>query len=296
MALLRAAVGTGAARNKDARQHNLRAVLQAISSAGELSRADIARLTGLARPTASSLVAELLEGDLVTELGVGTSAGGGRPPTLLGVNPQGRAILALDLSRQPFRGHRVDLTGATRQAVEGERRNLRGDEAVDEVRSLIRRLVDGADAPVVGVGIGTPGLVSSDGVVLEAPNLGWHDLPLAERLDDLGVPLWIANDADVAALAEVGSLPPDQNSVVVIKMATGVGAGIVIDGRPVVGARSATGEIGHLVVVDDGPPCSCGNAGCLETVASVPGILRLGALAAGLDPARLDAVPWTAEA
>lgn len=271
---------TETATNQDARQTNLRTVLQALSGQGPLSRADVARLTGLTRPTVSSLVAELLEDGLVTELGPG-EASGGKPPTLVGVDPNGRALLCLDLSRRPFSGAVVDLSGDVRHRAEGPSGSPVGEDAVAAVHHLVTELRSRAHAPVAGIGIATPGLVTGDGRVIEASNLGWHELALARALEERhGLPVWLLNDADAAALTAFRHLPPDEESVAVIRIGEGIGAGFVLGGRPYVGARSAAGEIGHLHVVPDGASCACGGAGCLETVASVPAVRR-GLVAAG---------------
>ncbi len=269
----RATLSAGeAARAGDARALNLRTALQAISSAEGMSRAGIARMTGLTRATVSSLVAELIEDGLVVEDGTGESRGG-KPPTLLALAPGGRDIVAVDLSAQPFRGTRVDLAGTVRASLAGDPGRVTGDDAVAEVRRLVEALLAVDGAPVAGIGIATPGLVDEEGMVHEAPNLGWHDRPLGEELADLDAPVWVANDADVAAMAEFAVLPEGADDVVLVRLADGVGAGVVLGGQLWRGARAAAGEIGHLVVVEDGAPCPCGLRGCLETIASTPAIL-----------------------
>lgn len=260
---------------QDTRQQNLTAALQIVFREPAPSRADIARLTGLTRPTVSSLVAELIEAGLVVELGTGTSAGG-KPPTILGVVPGARSIVTLDLSRQPLRGAVADLTGAlTHHATHGGGPAV-GAAAVDQLLDLVDELVVRAPSPVIGIAIATPGLVDTDGTVLEASNLGWHGLALADRVGDAtGLPVFVANDADAAAFACIAAAPDeDGRDVVALRIGQGVGAGVVLDGTLRHGAASAAGELGHVVVDVDGAACACGNAGCLETVASVPAILR----------------------
>lgn len=270
----RASLSAGeAARATDARALNLRTALQAISSAEGMSRASIARMTGLTRATVSSLVAELIEDGLVVEAGTGESRGG-KPPTLLAIATGGREVIALDLSAQPFRGTRSDLAGTVRATVTGAPGRVTGDDAVGELQRLVDELLAVEGAPVAGIGIATPGLVDEDGLVHEASNLGWHDRPLGQELAHLDAPVWIANDADVAAMAEYAILPDGADDVILVRLADGVGAGVVLSGHLWRGARAAAGEIGHLVVVDDGAPCPCGLRGCLETIASTPAILE----------------------
>jgi predicted NBD/HSP70 family sugar kinase len=140
---------------------------------------------------------------------------------------------------------------------------------------------------LLGIGIGTPGVIDPDGTVLEAANLDWHGLDLGSELRRrFDIPVSIANDAAMAALVEYRRRPADRN-LILVKLGRGVGAGVVINGLLHRGEHSAAGEIGHVRVRDDGEPCRCGNTGCLETVASVPAILRR----LGGDPERH---PWDA--
>lgn len=271
--------GARVASAQDTRQHNLSAVLQVIYREPEPSRADIARFTGLTRPTVSSLVAELIEAGVVTELGVGVSAGG-KPPTILGVRPEARSIVALDLSREPLRGAVADLTGALSTHVVRDNGGAVGSDALDRVLELVHELVAAAPSPVIGIGIASPGLVDAEGTVIEASNLGWHGLPLAELVGTAtGLPVWVRNDADAAAFAVMATTDDDggPQDLLALRIGHGLGAGVILSGELRHGAASAAGEIGHVVVDPTGPACSCGNAGCLETVASVRAIRRAAA-------------------
>lgn len=277
----------GSASGQQAREVNRRSVLHAVASGAAVTRADLARLTGLTRPTISSLIDQLVTDGLVVEAGQGPSAGGKRP-TLLAIDSGARQIIAVDVSSDPVVSVLSDLAGtvlATRTAPA----TAVGDELVDAITELITALASEATAPLAGVGVGTPGLVHADGTVVEAANLGWHDRLLGLELQErTQLPVWVANDADAAALVEFGRLPEGRDGLALVRIGAGIGAGFVLGGRPYGGGRAAAGEIGHLVVVPDGATCSCGNAGCLETVASLRPLLA----AAGLDlahaPADLD--------
>jgi predicted NBD/HSP70 family sugar kinase len=249
---------------------------------GVTTRADLSRLTGLTRATVSELVSQLVSDDLVRETGQGTSSGG-KPPTLLELNPTGRSIVAIDLGRRPFGGAIMDLSGRIRHRAQGGRGENRGEQGLRNVFRLADRLVAAADAPVLGVGVGTPGIVDRDGAVVEASNLGWHSVPLRRALADrLGHPVTVANDAHAGVLAELAGRTDD--SLVLVKVGLGIGAGIVVDGRLHLGDRPAAGEIGHIRVVERGGRCRCGNTGCLETVASVPSIIGSAFSLAGREP------------
>jgi predicted NBD/HSP70 family sugar kinase len=276
------------ATRHDSRQANLRTTLELVSRQGATSRAEIARQTGLSRAAVSSLVGELIDQSLLRELGQGASAGG-KPPTLLALNERAREIVALDLGHQPFLAALVDLTGRIHERSHADLSTggLVGHQAVEAASEIISEMVARATAPVLGIGVGAPGIIAPDGWVLESSNLAWHGLDLgAELRARFDIPVSIANDAAMAALAEFRRHPTDRN-LILVKMGRGVGAGLVLDGSLYRGQHSAAGEIGHVRVRDDGASCGCGRRGCLETVAGVPAIMS----AIGADPER---DPWDA--
>jgi len=257
---------------EDTRRHNRSVVLQSLFRDGAQSRADLVRVTGLTAPTVSDLVAELTAERLLEEVGRRAPAVG-KPATLVGIDPSGRHMVCLDLAQDDrFHGAVVDLSGkvVTRRAVTVKGRT--GPAAVESVVKLANDLVRATDRPVLGVGVGSPGVVDRDGVVLNAANLHWTDVPLAARLTDAlgGLPVHVANDANAAALSELtfgtGSAP----NLLLVKIGRGVGAGLLVDGHVVVGDRSAAGEIGHVVVDERGEQCACGQRGCLETAIAAP--------------------------
>ncbi len=272
-------------RPKDARRSNRSFVLQAVTDNPPLSRADLARETGLTKVTISDLVAELIDSGLVIETGTSEMGRPGKPSTLLALNPAGRDILAIDLSaRDQVRGAVLSLRGepvlTKVRALDG----ATGQQALDAARTLAAELVEAASHPILGLGVGTPGTVDLSGTVLWSPNLCLTDMPRQARLhDDLGLPVKVENDANVAALAErrFAGAPSD---LVRIQFSRGVGAGLLVGGRLVHGAASDAGEIGHVAIGENGPLCGCGKTGCLEAWASVP-VLRTQMDA---DPERAD--------
>lgn len=267
----------------DARRHNRALVLRTLFRDGPLSRADLARATHVTRVTASDLVSELLDEGLVEELGTRPEQGVGKPATLVGIVADARLILSLDLSDdEQFRAALVDLSGKVVERVAAPREQRTGDAALDLVTALATDLVGRADRPLLGIGVGSPGVVDPAGVVLEAPNLGWHDVDMArhlgQTLPDTGAAIaHVANDANAAALGELSLGGPGGRSLLLVKIGHGVGAGVVIDGHLVVGDRFAAGEIGHVVVDPRGEPCACGRRGCLETAIAAPVLRRSGA-------------------
>ncbi len=257
----------------DARRHNRALVLRTMFREGPLSRADLARETNLTRVTTSDLAAELLAEGLIEELGTrGGQRRVGKPATLLGVVPDARLTITLDLSDdERFRAAMVDLVGKVLDRRMVAREGRTGDDAVELARGLCADLAGVADRPVLGIGVGSPGVVDPGGTVLEAPNLGWHGVDLAHHLGaGLGAPVHVANDANAAVLGELGLVGPDDRSLFLVKVGYGVGAGLVLDGHLVLGDRFAAGEIGHVVVDPDGEACACGRTGCLETAIAAP--------------------------
>ena len=277
------------ATRQQTRTHNSRLVLKTIYDQGQMSRADVARATRLTRPTVSDVVADLIENGLVEEVGYGPSAGG-KPPMLLSVVDDCRHVIGIDLASGEFRGALVNLRGEIRHRVNLPLRGRDGDMALGLVYDLIDELVASTDKPLVGLGIGTPGLMDPvNGVVCRAVNLDWQDLPLRSLLEErYGLPVYVANDCQVAALAEYtfGSGKGIEN-LVLVKVEHGIGAGIVLNGHLFYGDTFGAGEIGHVTVVEKGQLCRCGNYGCLETVASAKAIVQRGQVIVESDPRSL---------
>lgn len=255
-----------------ARGQNRSLVLQTLYRAGTQSRADIARGTGLTRVTVSDLVAELMVEGLVVETGQREDTRPGKPATMLDLNRGAFQIIGIDLSEYAiFRGAVLDLDGQILSRAELPLAGATGVQATELVVRLAQTLVTAATLPILGLGVGSPGVVDLAGVVLSAPNLGWTNENLQATLAArFGIPVVVANDANVAALAEHSFGNADSN-MMLVKVGHGVGAGLLLDGSPLFGSRFAAGEIGHVVVgTDGGPLCVCGKHGCLETWLATP--------------------------
>jgi N-acetylglucosamine repressor len=259
------------ATHRQTRVHNERLVVRTLYDLGPISRADVARLTGLTRTTVSDGVAVLLDDGVVREVGRGPSSGG-KAPILVEVDDDARLVVGLDLGEEHFAGSLVNLRGEIRRTVELPVGGRDGEGAVQLVFELLDQLLAGSTAPLLGIGIGTPGLVDSrTGTIRRAVNLDWRDLPLGKIVSDrFGVPTNVANDSQAAALAEYtyageGRVP----NLIAIRVGRGVGAGLILRGALFQGDGSGAGEIGHIVVNDNGDLCRCGRTGCLETVAGM---------------------------
>ena len=262
---------------EDARRHHRALLLQEVFRDGPASRADLARSTGLTRATVSDLVGGLVEEGLLQELGAPAEARVGKPPTLVGLVPDATHVVAVDLSPDDrMRGAVLNLAGEVRARHELALADATGARAVALLHRLAAELIALTDRPVLGVGVGSPGVVDAFGTVIDAPNLGWSGEPLAADLRRaLQLPVHVANDANTAVLGEhtFGAADPD-GGLMLVRVGIGVGAGLVLGGALLHGHRGAAGEIGHVVVDPAGERCACGRVGCLETLLAVPRLRR----------------------
>ncbi len=255
-----------------ARNHNRSLVLQTLYRSGRVSRADLARETGLTRVTVSDLVGELIAEGLVVELGQRDDARPGKPAVLLDIDRGATQIVGLDLSEHAvFRGAVLDIDGRILSTAEVALAGSRGAEATAKVLALVDELVSRATAPILGIGIGSPGIVDATGTVVAAPNLGWTEEPLQSLVAArTRLPVFVANDANVAVLAEHG-FGGAQGDMMLVKVGHGVGSGLLVAGALVFGSRFAAGEIGQVMVgTDDGAEAPYDREKCLEAWLAVP--------------------------
>lgn len=252
------------------RQHNKAVLLKLLYPDKAMTRADLARASGLTRVAVSDIVAELLEEHLIIEVGYSQSSGPGKRGRLLRINAEGRNIIALDLSTPyVFRGTVLNLLG---QAIAREEIPLTASKEVplDLVGDLAESLIKRANRTILGIGVSSPGIVTMDGVVDDATNLGWVQTDLRGYLaDKTGLRVSVNNDANNEVLAEQ-QFGSGQSDILLVHLGDGVGCGLLVAGKLVTGCNHAAGEIGHVVVDDAGPECRCGKHGCLESIISVP--------------------------
>lgn len=256
----------------DARPRNRTLLLQALHTDGPHSRADLARMSGLTPTTVSAVTAELIADGLISEVGRKASTSAGKPATLLGVEPEARHVIALDLSDDDvIEAAVLNLAGKIVSRRTQARNAETGSAATASIVRLAKEVATTMERPLLGIGVATPGIVDDDGVVLTAAHVQWNDEPLAAKLTSaLGAPAYVANDANAAVLAEYSALGNGTENLLLVRVGGGVGAGIVIGGDLFVGDHFAAGEIGHVTVDDEGALCKCGRRGCLEAVVSAP--------------------------
>ncbi|HEY6056555.1 MAG TPA: ROK family transcriptional regulator [Candidatus Limnocylindrales bacterium] len=262
------------ATHQATRVHNERLVLGIIYDAGPVSRADVARVTGLTRTTVSQVVDRLLESGFAREVGRGPSTGG-KAPILLEVADDARLLVGVDLGETRFHGALVNLRGEVRHSLEVPVEDRDGDRALDAAYCLVEELSASAHSPLAGIGIGTPGIVDTEsGTVIRSVNLDWRDLPLGDLVRErFGLPTYVANDSQAAALGEYVFGGASGPNLIAIKVGLGIGAGIILNGSLFQGDGFGAGEIGHVTVVLNGLACRCGRRGCLETVASTRAVV-----------------------
>ena len=266
-----------------ARERSTLRVLDFLFREGPANRVDVVRGTDLSRATVSKLVGELQAQGLVSEQreppvaagGPGGPGRAGRPPTLLALNPERGAFGGVDFGHSSVRVAIADLAGSL---IAESRTELDVDNeaeraialAVKELRALAARTRP-SHGRLLGVGAAISAPVRRDSGSLAAAGIlpGWDAISLRGELQRrLGVPVHVANDANLGALAEVrtGAARGAAN-VVYLMLSSGIGGGLVLDGALFTGHSGMTGELGHIPVDPDGTACRCGNRGCLETVA-----------------------------
>ncbi|BBW95621.1 ROK family protein [Geobacillus icigianus] len=254
---------------------NKQLVLKLIREKHPISRADIAKTTGLNKATVSALVDELIAEHFVHESGIGESTGG-RRPLMLRFNADAGSLVGIELGVNYLY---AVLTNLNAEIIWEQRRSFRpteGQEAiVGEMAELIEAAIRRAPATpygVMGIGIGVPGVVHTEsGTVVFAPNLRWGDVALASALQKRWPhhPIIVENEAKLAALGEKWfGAGKEFAHFVYISAGIGIGAGVVLQHQLYRGVNGLAGEIGHHTIDLNGIRCSCGNIGCWEMYAS----------------------------
>lgn len=251
-----------------------------------LSRADLAGAVGLTKSTVSGLVRELIGEGWLVEREVVATGDLGRRPTPLFIDPDRLLLLGAEVGVESVRVVATSLTGeiqACTVAHYGAARTAKAciGSLATALLKLRRQLGD--TQQVLGIGVGLPGGVNeARGVLHFAPNLGWRDVPVGELLAEKlqgslldGVPLYLQNEADVAAMGEMEFNPsPASDPLLYVSINQGLGAGVIVGDRLLTGSRGFAGEVGHMVLQLNGPRCSCGRRGCAEALIATRAMLH----------------------
>jgi len=252
-------------------------ILETVIAESPVSRAAISEKTGLNKATVSNLVTELIESQLVYEVGPGASSGGRKPVMLLFNNEAGYAI-GVDLGVNYILTVLTDLKGQIVKERRVQLIDLQYERTLRQLTDAIRWAIDNApDSPygVVGIGIGVPGLVDPDGLILSAPNLKWRKVDIKTAIEqEFQLPVTIDNEANAGALGEksYGDYRTARD-MIYVSAGIGIGVGIVVNNTLYRGFSGFSGEMGHMTIHMDGLPCSCGNRGCWELYASENALL-----------------------
>lgn len=254
------------------------AVLAILARQGGLSRAEIAEKLELSPATITTITRRLLDAGLVEE-GMPRTSQTGRPSIPLELVPDSAHALGVQVAHEHVTGVLTQLDTTVvhdfRHAFDPS-----APDAVDTLTELIRAEIEGAAGkglPLLGLGIAVPGVVDPEtGTLRMSVRLGWTGMPLAARMRKaLGLPVFVDNDISAVTAAErLYGKGADCADFLLVAIGQGIGLGMVLDGAPYRGAAGAAGEFGHLPILPDGPVCSCGNRGCLETQVSTESLLR----------------------
>jgi predicted NBD/HSP70 family sugar kinase len=259
---------------------NLERVVRAVRMAGALTQAEIARSTGLSAATVSNIVRELKDGGTVE---VTWTSAGGRRARSVSLSGSAGIVIGVDFGHTHLR---VAVGNLAHQVLAEESEPMDVDasstQGFGRAEELVNRLIAatgfGAEK-VVGVGLGVPGPIDVESGTLGSTSIlpGWTGInPSDELANRLGVPVYVDNDANLGALGElVWGSGRGVRDLAYIKVAGGVGAGLVIEGRIYRGPGGTAGEIGHITLDESGPVCRCGNRGCLETFTAARYVLPL---------------------
>lgn len=256
-------------------------VLNMVREHEPISRQQLSRVTGLTPPAITGIVRELLDLGFVVEEGLGKSSGG-RKPVKLKFNSRAGFVVGLEITQyettiglSDLKNNPMEIRTVTLDMINPED-GLRG--LSEEINKVIKSRGI-TERNLMGTGVAFPGLLSAkDGVVKRSVNLGpqWDGFPLKAALEkELGLPVFVENNSNTSVLAErwFGG-GRDCRDLVYINLGEGISAGIIIDEHIIQGFQGYAGEIGHMVLIDEGPLCNCGNRGCLESICGVPAVVR----------------------
>ncbi len=265
--------------SKFLKAYNEAGILDLIRTGKGISRADISKETGLSPTAAGAIVSSLIERGYIRETGIGESRGG-RKPVLLELRQDSYYSVGLDVDVDSILFILMDITGKVTYEGAAVLTDNAPQAAAETAAACIRELVRECSIErerLLGIGVSVPGMVDavSHRIVL-APNLGWEDVDFGALLkEQIGLPVYIENEAMASAICEnwLGACQND-NNFVCVNIKSGIGAGIFAGGKPYRGAGGSAGEVGHVVVDENGPRCGCGNYGCLETIASTGRIIE----------------------
>jgi predicted NBD/HSP70 family sugar kinase len=257
------------------RDLNRTAILRLVGTSGPIARAAIAQRLGLSPATVTSITRELIESGLVRVADRAPSAGG-RPALLLELVGGAATAFGAKIAADHLTGVLMDLDAAVIERFEAKL-DLEAEGALDRVAGVLADWLGEAQrrAPLLGVGLGVPGVVNAERGTVTAPLIGWRDVPVRDRLQThLQLPVLVDNDVNTLAISErLYGRGRTAENFLTVTIGRGIGLGIVGGGDIYHGFGGGAGEFGHVTVEADGPRCTCGRKGCLEALVADPALV-----------------------
>lgn len=251
----------------DIRARNIMAAFNLLFPSTTMSRSELGKRLGLSRMATTDVTGEMLDDRIIREVGEDTRSGRGKRSVLLGIDTSYWRIISIDLSQHyVIKGALTDLGGRIIDRLE-----IPVEDDVmpfDPIIDAAKRLLTMSPQPVLGIGLAVPGVVTQEGNVTSAVQLGWKNIDASTLLHEATeLPVCVCNATNMALLAERFFGEGSDNSML-IRIGAGVGASLCVNGQIVEGDHYMAGEIGHVVVDPEGPACACGKRGCLEAYLS----------------------------
>ncbi|HHW03090.1 MAG TPA: ROK family transcriptional regulator [Thermoanaerobacterales bacterium] len=267
--------------SKYVKKLNRMTVLNIIKEHEPISRQQLAKMTGLTPPAITQIIRELINMGFVKEVGLEKSCGG-RRPVQLQFNPEAAFVMGIEVTRFEVNFGIADLKNDPTDIKTIELDMTEPEIAIPLLIDNINKIIGSSkyrDKNILGLGIAFPGLLNiKEGTVKRSINLGpkWNGFPLKAVLQrEIGLPVYIENNSNASALAERWFGGGNEcRDLVYINLGEGISAGIIMDDRVLQGFQGHAGEIGHIVMVENGPLCNCGNRGCLESICGIPALVR----------------------
>ncbi|QGH36793.1 ROK family protein [Gracilibacillus salitolerans] len=262
------------------KQYNQKLVLRILMKEGAVSKSTLSKITGLTLPAITDIVDSLEQYRLIKNIGE-SKTNRGRFPTLYKIEENVLKVIGIGITSKQLNVSFYNLNGGELAYYsEGLPKNTSPDNIISKITLVINDLLTKhgfQKSEILGVGVGMHGIVDfKRGVAIYPPHLDWENVPIKEKLEEqTGLPVLVDNDCNALTLAESWfGKAQEENSFIVVNVDYGIGAGIMIDRKIFHGIDFGAGQIGHTIVNDDGPLCSCGNYGCLEALASENSIVE----------------------
>jgi len=268
-------------KNNSVRSYYKALVKNLVRTDGPISRIALNKLTGMRLASVTDVTKELLKEDFIKEIGFECSKRG-RRKVLLDINRDAGRVVTLDFNSNRIIGLGADLKlGISYRSRRIIPSNSDKDKIIQIMKEILYEIIESPPvkiAPVLGIGVADPGIVDENtGISILATQMkGWENVPIKDVMEsEFGCPTFLESDTRCRLIAEkhlgAGKM---KNDILMVELSSGIGAGIMSEGRLFRGSRGSAGELGHMMILENGPYCNCGSRGCLEAIASSKAIIR----------------------